>query len=245
MQMINRERIKNGIHELSLSDDLQKGAGIRAIELVERYSFVRPNGESEFSILNNKYRPKSSAIVVGYSDPVEVFNLLYQSKGNRENILNEKYTEIGIGYYYDRNSYYKNHWAVFYGKPAEPASLNYAKEMLALVNQARIKHGVKPLKLNEELQRGAAIRAQEIMTRYSHTRPNGQKCNTVYNGKYRYSGENIYKGIATVKEAFEGWMRSPGHRSNILNPDYREFGVGYYFNKNTEEMHYWVQSFCK
>lgn len=43
-------------------------------------------------------------------------------------------------------------------------------------------------------------------------------------------------------------MNSPGHRTNILNPEYQEIGVGYYFLANdtgsVNYKHYWTQVFA-
>ena len=39
------------------------------------------------------------------------------------------------------------------------------------------------------------------------------------------------------------WMNSPGHRANILNPEFTELGVGYNYDNNSEYKHYWVQIF--
>lgn len=43
---------------------------------------------------------------------------------------------------------------------------------------------------------------------------------------YRFVAENIAYGPVSVDPLVQGWMRSPGHRANILNPDYTETGVG-------------------
>jgi uncharacterized protein YkwD len=40
-------------------------------------------------------------------------------------------------------------------------------------------------------------------------------------------GENIAKGVVTVKRVHLLWMRSEGHRANILAPHYRVMGAGY------------------
>jgi uncharacterized protein YkwD len=42
-----------------------------------------------------------------------------------------------------------------------------------------------------------------------------------------YVGENIARGYRTVAEVMAGWMSSPGHCRNIMNPRYRLLGVGY------------------
>ncbi|WP_413773861.1 CAP domain-containing protein [Paenibacillus macerans] len=53
---------------------------------------------------------------------------------------------------------------------------------------------------------------------------------------FLYAGENIAKGQRSAKEAVRDWMNSPGHKANILNPNYKLIGVGYYNG-------YWVQEF--
>ena len=60
-------------------------------------------------------------------------------------------------------------------------------------------------------------------------------------------GENLAAGFSTPEDMMDALMASPGHRANILHPDYKSMGVGYAFvvpdpgavNFN----HYWVQNF--
>ena len=60
-------------------------------------------------------------------------------------------------------------------------------------------------------------------------------------GAYTY-GENIAAGNATAAATVEQWMNSPGHRANIMNPDFTHIGVGY-IQTNGGYRHYWVQMF--
>lgn len=116
--------------------------------------------------------------------------------------------------------------------------------MLQYVNEARAKVGAKPLVLDTDLNRRADIRAKELSVRYEHTRPDGSDAFTVLNGyNYMGAGENIYASPKTAKIAFDGWMNSPGHKRNILNPRFGHLGVGHYFNPNTQWENYWVQLF--
>ncbi|NJR62658.1 MAG: hypothetical protein HC769_29995, partial [Cyanobacteria bacterium CRU_2_1] len=50
--------------------------------------------------------------------------------------------------------------------------------------------------------------------------------------------ENVAQGQKTPSEVVRSWMKSPGHRQNILNPNFTEIGVGYSQN-------YWTQVFAK
>ena len=111
-----------------------------------------------------------------------------------------------------------------------------------IVNQERIKAGVKPLRFNDKVYKAAMIRAKECHKYFSHTRPNGKDCFTALSEvgvKQNYAGENIAAGFSSPKSVMKGWMQSSGHRSNILNPVFTDFGCGVC---NTGE---WTQFFCK
>lgn len=119
----------------------------------------------------------------------------------------------------------------------------FAYEVLDLVNKERAKAGAKPLRLAADMQKGARIRAQELILKFSHTRPNGKECFTVLKEQGRGVGENIAAGANSPAAVMKLWMESPGHRKNILDPLYKELGVGYAYHSSTEFQHYWVQLF--
>ena len=54
----------------------------------------------------------------------------------------------------------------------------YANEVFTLVNKERAAKGLSPLKLSGELSKAANVRAKEIQTTFSHTRPDGRSCFT-------------------------------------------------------------------
>lgn len=123
------------------------------------------------------------------------------------------------------------------------AAESYAAEVLSLVNAERARVGAPPLRLADDLQAASAIRAYEITRKFSHTRPDGSDCFTAIDNRGRTCGENIAAGNATASETVEQWMNSDGHRKNILNPAFRELGVGYAYDENSDYRHYWVQLF--
>ena len=123
------------------------------------------------------------------------------------------------------------------------AKENFAVEVLNLVNAERANLGIAPLRLADDLQEEAAIRAQEIVEVFSHTRPDGSDCFTVMKNRGRTCGENIAAGHASASETVEQWMDSEGHRENILNPAFHELGVGYAYEDYSTYHHYWIQLF--
>ena len=125
------------------------------------------------------------------------------------------------------------------------AADNYAQDVLNLVNAERAKVGLRPLTLSSTLNDGTLIRAQEIESLFSHTRPDGTSCSTVVENSYPsyYLGENIAEGQTSAEEVMTAWMNSTGHRENILRKSYSELGVGLVYDENSYYKYYWVQLF--
>ena len=127
-------------------------------------------------------------------------------------------------------------------------TINYAntektKEVINLVNKERTARGLSELKMNQKLMYAAMIRAEEISESFSHTRPDGTSCFTIFedlNIDYYGAGENIAYGYVSPEAVMTGWMNSPGHKANILTGSFTEIGVGC-FEKNGRL--YWVQMF--
>ena len=119
----------------------------------------------------------------------------------------------------------------------------FPAEVLRLVNVERAKLGLQPLKFANDLAASALIRAREIPIKFSHTRPNGSKCFTAMPQIGHILGENLAGGQTTPKKVVEAWMNSETHRANILNKNFRELGVVYYYQANSKFKHYWVQHF--
>lgn len=118
-----------------------------------------------------------------------------------------------------------------------------ASEVVRLTNQVRTQYRLKPLRFNCQLYSVAQNHTLDMVRRgkISHQGSNGSTMiMRVEKAGYRYSalGENVAQGQKTPSEVVRSWMKSPGHRQNILNPNFTEIGVGY--SKN-----YWTQVFAK
>ncbi len=119
--------------------------------------------------------------------------------------------------------------------PAEdPATLT--RRVVELVNEEREKAGLLPLKWNDALAAAATRYAQDLAARnyFAHNSPEGttpvsrakDAAYPAYGWGGVYVGENLARGYSTAEAAMRGWMASEGHRNNLLNPKYRETGVG-------------------
>ena len=129
-----------------------------------------------------------------------------------------------------------------YDADTEKDCYTLSYKVFEIVNQERIKAGVKPLKFNNDMYKAAMVRAKECDESFSHDRPNGTSCFTALKEagvKYLSAGENIAMGYRTPADVMNGWMDSEGHRNNILNPNFTDFACGVY------KSGYWSQFFCK
>lgn len=114
-------------------------------------------------------------------------------------------------------------------------------EILRLVNEERAKAGLSALEYRADAQSAADIRANEIVTVFDHTRPDGSSCFTVLDGiKKTAAGENIAEYYQTPAQVMDGWMNSPGHKANILNDKFTGLAVGIAESGGKK---YWVQIF--
>ncbi|MBD8071455.1 CAP domain-containing protein [Bacillus sp. PS06] len=126
-------------------------------------------------------------------------------------------------------------------KPTATSPSSFEEQVVQLVNQERAKAGLKPLTHRADIKNVAYKKAQDMINSnyFSHTSPNYgspfQMLKT-FGVSYRTAGENIAKGQKTPQEVMNAWMNSPGHRANILKPEYDSIGVGFYHSA-------WVQMF--
>ncbi len=123
------------------------------------------------------------------------------------------------------------------------AALSFEKEVIRLVNEIRVKNGLKELKYNWELSRVARYKSQDMKDNkyFSHTSPvYGSPFEMIKNFgiTYRSAGENIARGQTTPESVVNAWMNSSGHRANILNSSFTQIGVGYVADGS-----YWTQMF--
>ena len=98
---------------------------------------------------------------------------------------------------------------------------------------------VGAVKVDATLEKVAQTRAKELVTLYSHKRPNGESGLTLIKGNV-YKGENIAMGQKTCAAVMSAWFNSASHKANMLGANYTKVGVaGYEVNGQI----YWVMVF--
>ncbi|MYN11137.1 CAP domain-containing protein [Massilia sp. FT127W] len=102
-----------------------------------------------------------------------------------------------------------------------------------------------PLSLNPALAEAALAHSSDMASKhyFSHQARDGSyAADRAQNAGYawRIVGENIASGINTPEEAVAGWLESPGHCANIMNPAFTEMGAAYSLN-TARRLMYWTQ----
>lgn len=103
-------------------------------------------------------------------------------------------------------------------------------EMLRFLNQERAKAGVGLLEMDETIIPAARAHSRDMWERnyFSHNNPDGEDpFDRMSAGgvEFDYAGENL-AFARTVGQAHQGLMNSPGHRRNILDPEFTRVGIG-------------------
>ena len=223
-------------------------------ELERAAAAIARGGALGESVANAGYRATRASVVNisggGYDD--EQLSLL--ERKYCATLLDPATTEIGI--YQDARQL-----LIVFASPFAPAVADSPEEagrvMLALVNNARAVprtcgdqyfNAARPLRWNGALAQ-AARRHAEDMARYNYFSHQGDDGSTpaqrVARAGYRYRamGENIAGGQETPEKAVAGWIRSPAHCANLMDPAFSEMGIDFATSKTSRLGVYWVQEF--
>ena len=126
-------------------------------------------------------------------------------------------------------------------KPGSISQKRFSRATVCLVNQERAKHGLRKLRLQKRLSKAARSHTRDMVRNryFSHSSRSGGDVvsrlrGTGYmRGARRWTvGENLAWGSGgqgTPRSIVAAWMRSPGHRANILAGSFREMGIGVLF----------------
>ncbi len=134
----------------------------------------------------------------------------------------------------------------------DPEWVALEDEVASLVNERRSVGGVcggesfgpaRPLAMDSKLRCAARNHSLDMATRgfFDHINPDGEDfADRLSRAGFDWSaiGENIAKGQDSAATVMAGWMDSPGHCANILEPRFEVLGVGYY------EGDFWTQTFA-
>jgi uncharacterized protein YkwD len=145
-----------------------------------------------------------------------------------------------------------------FAREAPPVSSQPAarvqQQVLDLVNEARARGRscgaerfgpAAPLVVSEKLYRAARGHARDMARHnyFEHQGRDGRSPKDRVEGegyRLRLTGENIAFGPESAAEVVKGWLGSPGHCANIMDPRFREMGVAVSVGRKRGHF-YWVQ----
>lgn len=142
--------------------------------------------------------------------------------------------------------------------PAYERSDDTTDEVIDRINEARAQSrrcgstqyaAVPPLRYSDVLSEASRAHAEDMAERgyFDHKTPEGitptqRLAKTGY--QWSLTGENIARGQMSAREAVEGWLASPGHCANIMEPRFSETGFALAEAGGREGALYWVQTFA-
>lgn len=128
----------------------------------------------------------------------------------------------------------------------DPAWLDWENEIVTLLNEERDRGAscggepfgsTGPLQVSPELRCASRVHSKDMHDRqfFDHTNPDGDGPSDRF-GYAGWSGsgwgENIIAGYSSPEAMVAGWMESPGHCRNIMNPTFTHVGLGYFHGPN-------------
>ncbi len=123
-----------------------------------------------------------------------------------------------------------------------------------LTNEYRAANGVGAVTLNQDLFDAAQGHSEDMAVNdfFDHRNLEGQSPGArITEEGYRWNtyGENIAAGYRTAESVVQAWINSPGHERNLVNPNFNEIGVGYFYLTNdtgsVNYTTYWTQKFAR
>lgn len=161
--------------------------------------------------------------------------------------------QVGVSHDGDR-------WRVHLARPLLPPDLGdwrqAGRTILGLVNEARVRprtcgttrfKAASPLAWNDALGAAALAHSRGMAARsdFSHTDPAGRSVReraTAAGYRWRDIGENIAAGLGEPAGVVAGWVASPGHCANLMDPGFAEMGAAYATRAGSAGGIYWTQT---
>ncbi|MEU6355150.1 CAP domain-containing protein [Streptomyces sp. NPDC047072] len=184
-------------------------------------------------------------LVSGPRTAAEFVDYCLRTDQARRALYDRDVVHVGVAQVRGRDG--DTYWTALWARPLGPGDLRRtADEVVDLTNRERARAGLRPLAVDAHLTSAAQAYSTDMAVRafYSHTSPEGTQPwdrAAAAGSSRRTIGENIACGQRTPAEVVEGWMNSPGHRANILKPDFTHIGIG--FAGGGPAGTYWTQLF--
>lgn len=212
------------------------------------------HGDLQRALRDTGYQA-SSAQVIGVSGPRNAKGALKLIQQRYcQVLLDPQFAEVGV----QRRG---KRWQLVLARPLIDQELGdwqaAGQEVLRRTNEARAQprrcgsrryEAAPPLRWNERLGKTALAHSQDMAGKdfFSHQGSDGSQVGQRAKREgyqWRGVGENLAAGQGNAEQAISGWLASPGHCANLMDPRYAELGAAYATNPQSDAVIYWTQVF--
>lgn len=169
-------------------------------------------------------------------------------------VLDPQFVDIGV-------SRQDNQWRIVVARPLLSSHLGdwqtEGQKLLIELNAARAKprqcgtqsfNATAPLAWNATLATAAEGNSRSMANNnyFDHKDRDGRTPGDraeLAGYDFQQIGENIAAGQDSVRKVVEGWLTSPGHCANLMNPQFRELGAAYATDPKSDAGIYWTAMF--
>ncbi|MEU6611047.1 CAP domain-containing protein [Streptomyces shenzhenensis] len=251
LALVNPARARAGAPPVVLDARLVAAARAHATAMAEagRLATESPDGTSlhqRITAAGFAYATVGEHLVSGPRTPAEFVAYCLRTEQARRTLQDPALTHAGIAYAIGPRTG-DTYWTAVWARPLTPEELARSRaDVVELTNRERGRARLAPLAVDPLLTAAAQAHSADMVARdfYSHTSPEGSQPwdrAAAAGSRRRTIGENIACGQRSAAEVVEGWMNSPGHRANILKPDFTHIGIGFVGGGRTGT--YWTQLF--
>lgn len=99
----NNYRKSKNIRNMAWNNRLSRAAQLRAVEIARKFSHIRPNGRTCFSVAEGVHGENIAYGMGAYNNPRYIMGMWSRSKGHRKNMLRRSYKSMAVGYYKAKN----------------------------------------------------------------------------------------------------------------------------------------------
>ncbi|MFE2416623.1 CAP domain-containing protein [Streptomyces hokutonensis] len=251
LALVNSARAQAGSPPVSLDPRLASAAQAHVSDMAAagHLSTESRDGTSVYQRViraGYAYLTVGEHLVSGPRTPAEFVDYCLRTEQACRTLLERVFTHAGLAQAVDPRSG-DIYWTALWARPLTESDLaGTADKVVELTNAERTRAGLRPLAVDPLLAAAAQAHSTDMVARafYSHTSPDGSQPwdrAAAAGSRRRTIGENIACGQRSPAEVVEGWMNSPGHRANILKPDFTHIGIG--FAGGGQMGTYWTQLF--
>jgi uncharacterized protein YkwD len=154
-------------------------------------------------------------------------------------VLDPQFVDIGV-------SREGRDWRIVLARPLLTARLGNSEDegqkLLALINTAR----AQPQQCGAQaMSATTALTWQPALASAAENHSRGMANNNFFDHMDRGQqiGENIAAGQGNVRKVVDGWLASPGHCANLMNPRFHELGAAYAVDPKSDAGIYWTAMF--